>query len=140
MWNRDRSLGSGPPGDGALRLAARRRPRIGSAAAAGHPQIQRRARRLPPPCSGGGKRRACVVALGNDVAGLMTNNQPWADQVKSAADSCSEPLWQLPMFPEYGEQIRSEVADIKNVGDGRWGGAITAAKFLEEFVANKPWV
>jgi leucyl aminopeptidase len=83
---------------------------------------------------------ACVVALGNDVAGLMTNNQPWADAVKSAADACGEPLWQLPMFPEYGEQIRSEVADIKNVGDGRWGGAITAAKFLEEFVAGKPWV
>jgi leucyl aminopeptidase len=83
---------------------------------------------------------ACVVALGNDVAGLMTNNQTWADSVKSAADSVGEQLWQLPMFPEYGEQIRSEVADIKNVGDGRWGGAITAAKFLEEFVAGKPWV
>jgi leucyl aminopeptidase len=70
---------------------------------------------------------ACVVALGNDVAGLMTNNQPWCDAVKSAADQCGEPVWQLPMFPEYGDQIRSEVADIKNVGDGRWGGAITAA-------------
>jgi leucyl aminopeptidase len=83
---------------------------------------------------------ACVVALGNDVAGLMTNNQDWADAVKSAADAAGEPLWQLPMFSEYGEQIRSEVADIKNVGEGRWGGAITAAKFLEEFVAGKPWV
>ena len=83
---------------------------------------------------------ACVVALGNDVAGLMTNDQSWCDAVKSAADACGEPVWQLPMFPEYGEQIRSEVADIKNVGDGRWGGAITAAKFLEEFVAGKPWV
>jgi leucyl aminopeptidase len=83
---------------------------------------------------------ACVVALGNDVAGLMTNDQPWADSVKSAADTCGEQIWQLPMFSEYGEQIRSEVADIKNVGDGRWGGAITAAKFLEEFVAGKPWV
>jgi leucyl aminopeptidase len=83
---------------------------------------------------------ACVVALGNDVAGLMANNQPWADAVKSAADAAGEQLWQLPMFSDYGEQIRSEVADIKNVGDGRWGGAITAAKFLEEFVAGKPWV
>ena len=83
---------------------------------------------------------ACVVALGNDVAGLMTNDQPWADAVKSAADVCGEPIWQLPMFPEFGEQIRSEVADIKNVGEGRWGGAITAAKFLEEFVQGKPWV
>src|SRR5205085_5969422 len=59
---------------------------------------------------------ACVVALGNDVAGLMTNSDDWAKSVLAAADTCGEPLWQLPMFPEYGEQIRSEVADIKNVG------------------------
>jgi leucyl aminopeptidase len=83
---------------------------------------------------------ACVVALGNDVAGLMTNNQTWGEAVKAAGDAVGEPLWALPMFPEFGEQIRSEVADIKNVGDGRWGGAITAAKFLEEFVGGKPWV
>jgi leucyl aminopeptidase len=83
---------------------------------------------------------ACVVALGNDVAGLMTNDEAWAGAVKAAAAACGESVWQLPMFPEYGEQIRSEVADIKNVGDGRWGGAITAAKFLEEFVGGKPWV
>jgi leucyl aminopeptidase len=83
---------------------------------------------------------ACVVALGNDVAGLMTNDQPWCDALKAAADTCGEPVWQLPMFAEYGEQIRSEVADIKNVGEGRWGGAITAAKFLEEFVQGKPWI
>ena len=43
------------------------------------------------------------------------------------------------MFPEYDEQIKGEVADIKNVGEGRWGGAITAAKFLEQFVDKKPW-
>jgi leucyl aminopeptidase len=83
---------------------------------------------------------ACVVALGNDVAGLMTNNSGWAEAVLDAADTCGEAIWELPMFSEYGDQIRSEVADIKNVGDGRWGGAITAAKFLEEFVAEKPWV
>ncbi len=83
---------------------------------------------------------ACVVALGNDVAGLMTNNQPWCDAVSQAAGSVGEQVWQLPMFAEYGEQIKSEVADIKNVGAGRWGGAITAGKFLEEFVDGKPWV
>ena len=54
--------------------------------------------------------------------------------------TCGEPIWQLPMYPEiYDEQIKSEVADIKNVGDGRWGGAITAAKFLEQFVGSTPW-
>ena len=82
---------------------------------------------------------ACVVALGNDVAGAMTNNQAWCDQILRAASACGEPLWQLPMFPEYAEQIKSEVADIKNIGQGRWGGAITAAKFLEVFVGSCPW-
>ena len=83
---------------------------------------------------------ACLVALGRDVAGLMSNDGAWSDQVQAAADACGEPCWQLPMFPEYAKQIRSEVADIKNVGDGRWAGAITAAKFLEEFVGDTPWV
>jgi leucyl aminopeptidase len=83
---------------------------------------------------------ACVVALGTEVAGAMTNHQPWCDQVLAAARGAGEPLWQLPMFPEiYDELIKSEVADIKNVGDGRWGGAITAAKFLEQFVDSTPW-
>jgi leucyl aminopeptidase len=82
---------------------------------------------------------ACMVALGTDVAGLMSNNQSWCDAVAAAARRCGEPAWQLPMFAEYGELIRGGVADIKNVGEGRWGGAITAAKFLEEFVAGKPW-
>ncbi len=83
---------------------------------------------------------ACLVALGMDVAGLMTNEQSWCDTVQQAADTSGEQAWQLPMFKEFGEQIKSDVADIKNIGAGRWGGAITAGKFLEEFVAEKPWV
>ncbi len=82
---------------------------------------------------------ACMVALGMETAGVMSNNEAWAADVLEAARNVGEPAWQLPMFPEYGEQIRSEVADIKNVGEGRWGGAITAAKFLEEFVRDIPW-
>ncbi|MGE3316540.1 MAG: leucyl aminopeptidase [Planctomycetaceae bacterium] len=82
---------------------------------------------------------ACVVALGEDVTGAMSNNQDWCDSVLAAAKKCGEDAWQLPMFELYSELIKSEVADIKNVG-GRWGGAITAAKFLEKFVAGKPWV
>jgi leucyl aminopeptidase len=70
----------------------------------------------------------------------MTNDQTWCDHVAAAARACGERAWQLPMFADYGEQIKSDVADIKNVGEGRWGGAITAAKFLEEFVQEKPWV
>ena len=83
---------------------------------------------------------ACMVALGIDVAGLMTNDQALCDAVQSAAESECEPVWQLPMFSLYDDKVKSKVADIKNVGEGRWGGAITAAKFLENFVADVPWV
>ncbi|HBB73895.1 MAG TPA: leucyl aminopeptidase [Planctomycetaceae bacterium] len=82
---------------------------------------------------------ACMVALGHDVAGLFTNDQNCCDAVAAAARAVGERVWQLPMDPEYDEQIASDVADIKNVGDGRWGGAITAAKFLERFVGGIPW-
>lgn len=83
---------------------------------------------------------ACVVALGLDVVGVMTNDDDWSDQVQSAANQCGEAVWPLPMHPEFSEQIKSPIADIKNTGDGRWGGAITAGKFLEEFVQDVPWV
>jgi len=83
---------------------------------------------------------ACVVALGIETVGVMTNDQPWCDRVLEAARRTGEPAWQLPMFPDvYDELIKSDVADIKNVGEGRWGGAIAAAKFLEQFVNGKPW-
>jgi len=82
---------------------------------------------------------ACMVALGHDVAGLFTNDQAWCDRFAAAARTVGDAVWQLPMYPEYDDQIRSEVADIKNVGEGRWGGAITAAKFLERFVGGIPW-
>ncbi|XZE52226.1 leucyl aminopeptidase [Planctomycetaceae bacterium SH139] len=83
---------------------------------------------------------ACLVALGHDVSGLFSNHDALAQQVAAAAEKTGERVWQLPMFPEYGELIKSNVADIKNVGSGRWAGAITAAKFLENFVQDKPWV
>ena len=83
---------------------------------------------------------ACVVALGNDVAGLMSNQTQFQVDVQSFTEKCGEYTWPLPMHSFYSEQIAGKVADIKNVGEGRWGGAITAAKFLEEFVQAKPWV
>lgn len=82
---------------------------------------------------------ACLVALGEEVAGVFTNNESWCREVMAAAAHCGEDAWQLPMFDQYTELIKSDVADIKNVG-GRWGGAITAAKFLQKFVGDKPWV
>ena len=83
---------------------------------------------------------ACLVALGNEVAGMMTNHQETCDQISTSANTEGEPVWQLPMFELYDEKVKSKVADIKNIGEGRWAGAITAAKFLENFVGEVPWV
>jgi len=83
---------------------------------------------------------ACLVALGTDIAGLMTNNEQLASDVKTAAAACGEYVWELPMHDYFSDQIKSSVADIKNLGDSRWGGSITAGKFLEEFVRETAWV
>jgi leucyl aminopeptidase len=83
---------------------------------------------------------ACCVALGNDIVGVMSNNNDLQQDLLATASNVGEYAWPLPMFPYFSEQIAGKVADIKNVGEGRWGGAITAAKFLEQFVDEKPWV
>ncbi|HWU41515.1 MAG TPA: leucyl aminopeptidase, partial [Candidatus Acidoferrum sp.] len=82
---------------------------------------------------------ACVVALGTLNSGAFTNNQAWLDKVLAAGRAAGEKIWALPMDPEYDDLIKSEVAEIKNTG-GRQGGAITAAKFLQHFVGDTPWV
>ena len=82
---------------------------------------------------------SCVVALGEDIAGAFTNDQPWCDAVLAAAKSAGEDVWQMPMCDSFNEQLKSEVADCKNIGT-RWGGSITAAKFLQKFVGETPWV
>jgi leucyl aminopeptidase len=82
---------------------------------------------------------AISVALGSVAMGAMTNNQALCDRVIDAGKASGEKIWQLPMFDEYKEQLKSDVADIKNVG-GRPGGAITAALFLSEFAEDTPWV
>ena len=82
---------------------------------------------------------ACVVGLGLEISGLMTNNAAWQHEIKQTADDCGEYTWPLPMHSFFSEQIAGKIADIKNVGEGRYGGAITAAKFLQEFVGEVPW-
>ena len=81
---------------------------------------------------------ACRVALGTLYSGIFANDQKLADKVLKAAAKTGEKLWQMPMPEEYKEQNKSEIADIKNTGN-RYGGAITAALFLAEFVDNTPW-
>ncbi|MFC1987227.1 leucyl aminopeptidase [Chloroflexota bacterium] len=82
---------------------------------------------------------ACRVALGDICTGAFGNNQELIDKVIAAGAEAGERIWQMPMYEEYKEQNKSEVADIKNVGN-RWGGAITAAQFLAEFAGDTPWV
>ena len=82
---------------------------------------------------------ACVVGLGLRVAGLFSSNDPLAQKVLDACVATGERAWRMPMDEDYKEGLKSTVADLKNVG-GKWGGAITAAKFLEEFVGETPWV
>lgn len=82
---------------------------------------------------------ACMVALGHDVAGLMSNNPAWAQRVLAAAGAVGEQAWALPMFAQYSDMIKSDVADMRNTGGSRYAGAISAAKFLEEFVGTVPW-
>ena len=83
---------------------------------------------------------ACMVALGEEVAGLFTNNEKLGDLITQAAAESGEKVWQLPLEIEYRETIKSHIADLRNVATSRYGGAITAALFLEEFVSNIPWV
>src|SRR5438552_2325887 len=82
---------------------------------------------------------ACVVALGMINAGVFANNEEMYQRFAQALDRSGEKMWRLPVDEEYKEMIRSGIADIVNSG-GRWGGAVTAAMFLKEFVDQTPWI
>jgi leucyl aminopeptidase len=82
---------------------------------------------------------ACRIALGEVYTGIFGNNQELVDRVIKAGEEAGERLWQMPIHEDYKEQLKSDIADIKNTG-GRYGGAITAAMFLKEFVNDTPWV
>jgi leucyl aminopeptidase len=82
---------------------------------------------------------ACVVALGYVNAGIFANDDQMYDRFRRALDRAGEKMWRLPLDEEYRDMIRSNIADIMNSG-GRYGGAVTAAMFLKEFVDNMPWI
>jgi leucyl aminopeptidase len=82
---------------------------------------------------------ACMVALGPHIAGVMSNDDALATTFLAAAAEAGEEMWRLPLPPRLGEQLKSEIADLKNTGE-RWGGALTAGLFLKEFVGETPWV
>jgi len=81
---------------------------------------------------------ACMVALGTQVAGIYGNDQPTVDRLVALGVETGEPLWQMPLVADYRDDIKSAVADLKNIGGGH-GGSITAALFLQEFVGGVPW-
>jgi leucyl aminopeptidase len=82
---------------------------------------------------------ACIVALGPHTAGVMSNSDALANEWLAAAALAGEDMWRLPLPPRLSEQLKSEVADLRNTGE-RWGGALTAGLFLKEFVGDTPWV
>ncbi len=82
---------------------------------------------------------ACVVALGYVNAGVFTNDEAMWERFRGALQRSGEKMWRLPLDVEYQELIKSGIADIKNTG-GRYGGAISAAMFLKEFVDETPWM
>jgi leucyl aminopeptidase len=82
---------------------------------------------------------SCMVALGTKVAGLFSNDEAFFEEFLEASHQTGERVWRLPLDEDYKDQLKSHVADLKNVGS-KWGGAITAAKFLEHFVGTTPWI
>jgi len=81
---------------------------------------------------------AIVVALGHHATGLFSKDDDLAARLEAAGQKCFERLWRMPLFEEYGEQLKSHVADLKHTG-GRPGGAVTAAYFLSKFAGDLPW-
>jgi leucyl aminopeptidase len=82
---------------------------------------------------------AKMIAIGNIAVAVMGNNQDLTDRFLAAAATAGERVWQLPTWDEYKEGLKSDIADLKSTG-GRYGGAITAALFIGEFVEGKPWI
>ena len=83
---------------------------------------------------------ACIVALGTNVAGIVSNNAKLASKIKISSAKTSEEVWELPINDDYMDMVKSKVADIRNIGMGRAAGTITAAAFLANSVGNVPWV
>jgi leucyl aminopeptidase len=81
---------------------------------------------------------ACRVALGSYMAGLMGNDEKLIKQLQRAAEGSGEKVWPMPSGDEYAKEMKSEIADLKNIGS-KWGGACTAAAFLRQFVGEKKW-
>ena len=83
---------------------------------------------------------ACIVALGTNVAGMVSNNEKLANRINKSSKNTMEEIWELPLTQDYMDMIKSDVADMKNIGIGRAAGTITAAAFLKNAIEDTPWV
>lgn len=83
---------------------------------------------------------ACIIALGNDVAGMVSNNLELADRMRESSERTAEAVWELPLNRDYMDMIKSSVADMRNLGIGRAAGTVTAAAFLRNAIDDTPWV
>jgi leucyl aminopeptidase len=82
---------------------------------------------------------ACVVALGEKIAGVFSKDRDLSDAIMAAGETTHERCWPLPLPEDYKELLKNDFADLNNISSGRWGGAITAALFLSEFVGDTRW-
>ena len=80
-----------------------------------------------------------MVALGEEISGMFVNQTELKNRLLTASYEAGEKLWELPLEKEYKETLKSHIADLRNISTTRYGGAITAALFLEEFVDGLPW-
>jgi leucyl aminopeptidase len=83
---------------------------------------------------------ACIVALGTNVAAIVSNNERLKQKINESSKRTTEEVWELPLNDDYMDMIKSDVADMKNVGIGRAAGTITAAAFLRNAIGETPWV
>jgi leucyl aminopeptidase len=83
---------------------------------------------------------AAKIALGSHADAVFTNNDNWQREILGAAERAGERVWPLPLFDEHSEEMKGDIADLKNIAGHRWGGACTGAAFLKEFVGKTPWV
>ena len=83
---------------------------------------------------------ACIIALGTNVAGMVSDNKQLANKIRESSNRTTEELWELPLNQDYMNMIKSDVADMRNMGIGRAAGTITAAAFLKNAVEKTPWL
>jgi leucyl aminopeptidase len=82
---------------------------------------------------------ACAVALGDLASGILSENDELVDELVAAGERCGERLWRLPLWPEYDDKVKSEVASVKNIGEPGVAGVTAGASFLKPFAGERPW-